>query len=451
MKVNQNNILEANLKATVMYVDMNCFFPSCEQQVNYWLRHRPMGVCVYTGKQGAVIALSKEAKRMGIKPDRLDKIMAKYPDFIPLETNPKRYRDFHVKLMKILQQYSDDVIPKSIDEAVINFTDYQVIHKDLEKVAREIKQKIKREMGDWFTTSIGIAPNAFLAKLGSDVKKPDGLTVIMPDTIDGILEKLSLTDFPGISKRMSERLMMGGIHSPLQMRYSTPQQLHRACKSVIGEHWHYRLNFKEVDIVNDNYKSMQAMRQISKEQRSSITTLHDILRALCLQVEQRMVRHDLQACFFGFSCQYEEGHAWSDHVHTDMPVQDGIELMRLLEGRMEVFQKENDCGAIINSDVVRMTVWVSDFVNEEHMQYSLFESTVKNNTVRRSIYSIKEKFGFEKVQRAAELSDTPVLKDVIGFGSVKDLIMKKKPKDEEEPEPLHFVPNKRYFDNGLED
>ena len=450
MKVNQNNIIDPNLKATVMFVDMNSFFPSCEQQVNYWLRHRPVGVCVYTGKQGAVIALSKEAKKMGIKPARLDQIMMKHPEFVPLETNPKRYRDFHVKLIKLLQQYSDDVIPKSIDEAIINFTDYQVMHKDLSKIAKDIKLKMKKEMGDWFTCSIGIAPNAFLAKLGSDVQKPDGLTVIMPDTIDKVLDKLSLTDLPGINKRMSERLMMGGIHSPLQMRHSTPQQLHRACQSVIGEHWYYRLNFKEVDIVNDNYKSMQAMRQISMEQRQSLETLNDILRALCLQVEQRMVRHDLQACFFGLSCQYEQGHGWSDHIHTDMPVQDGIELMRILKGRITVFERENDCEPIINNDVVRMTVWVSDFVNEEFVQYSLFESNVRSSAVRRSIYSIKEKFGFEKVQRAAELTDTPVLKDVIGFGSVKDLIMKKKP-DDEVLEPLHYIPDVKYAGNSLFD
>jgi DNA polymerase-4 len=195
---------------------------------------------------------------------------------------------------------------------------------------------------------------------------------------------------------------------------------------------------------------MQAMRQISMEQRQSLETLNDILRALCLQVEQRMVRHDLQACFFGFSCQYEQGHGWSDHIHTDMPVQDGIELMRILKGRITVFERENDCEPIINNDVVRMTVWVSDFVNEEFVQYSLFESNVRSSAVRRSIYSIKEKFGFEKVQRAAELTDTPVLKDVIGFGSVKDLIMKKKP-DDEVLEPLHYIPDVKYAGNSLFD
>jgi DNA polymerase-4 len=421
MKINQNNIQNENLKSTIMYVDMNCFFPSCEQQVNYWLRNRPIGVCVYTSKYAAVIALSKEAKRMKIKPARIDEIMKICPEFVPLETNPRRYREFHHKIMTVLRTFCDDVIPKSIDEAVLNFSNYGLVHKDLKKVAVEIKNKIKNDVGDWFTCSIGIAPNAFLAKLASDIKKPDGLTEINPETIDGVLDKLSLTDLPGISKNMAGRLIMSGIHSPLQMRHSTPADLRRACHSIIGEHWYYRLNFKEVDITTDNYKSMQAMRQISKEQRASINTLHDILRALCLQLEQRMVKHGLAAGFFGFSCSYEGGYNWADQVHTDTPVQDGIEMMNIIEGRMVNFEKENDSGPIINHDVVRMTVWVSSFVDSEMIQYSLFESNVRNNTVRKTIYSIKNKFGFEKIQRAAEITETPVLKDVIGFGSIKDI------------------------------
>ena len=141
MKVNQNNVHSANLKPTVMFVDMNCFFPSCEQQVNYWLRHRPIGICVYTGRQGSVIALSKEAKKLGIRPARVDEIMKNHPQFIPLETNPARYREFHIKIMKVLKQFSDDVVPKSIDEAVMNFSSYQLVYKDMRQVALDIKKK----------------------------------------------------------------------------------------------------------------------------------------------------------------------------------------------------------------------------------------------------------------------------------------------------------------------
>src|ERR1043165_9732528 len=108
-KVNQNDPNKINLVPNVMFVDMNSFFASCEQQVNYWLRNRPVGVCVYTGKGGAVIALSKTAKQFGIKPDRSDVIMKLNPSFITLPTRPELYREYHVKIMKVLQTYSADV------------------------------------------------------------------------------------------------------------------------------------------------------------------------------------------------------------------------------------------------------------------------------------------------------------------------------------------------------
>lgn len=426
MYINQNNLNRPNEKATVMYVDMNCFFPSCEQQVNYGLRHRPIGVCVYTGRNGAVIALSKEAKRKGIKAGRIDEIMKLHPEFIPLETNPNRYREFHVKIMKVLSHFCDDVVPKSVDEAVLNFSSYRLVHKDLEQVAKDIKRKIKEDVGDWFTCSIGIAPNAFLAKLGSDIKKPDGLTVIMPDTIDGILDKLKLTDLPGIAKNMAMRLVDGGVQSPVQLRHTPPEVLRKVCKSVIGEYWHYRLNFLEVDIANDDYKSMQAMRQVSKEQRKSVETLYDILRALCVQLEKRMMKHELKAHFLAFSCSYETGGGYSDYVRTDTTIQGAIEMQNIILGRIKDKELASNSGKIINGDITRMTVWITDFSDSEYVQFAMFGDSLRKDKLRKVVYSIKDQFGFEKIQLAGELTEAPVFKDVIGFGSIKDLIIQQK-------------------------
>jgi DNA polymerase-4 len=422
MKINQNNVNDSHLKPTVLFVDMNSFFPSCEQQVNYWLRHRPVGVCVYTGQHGSVIALSKEAKLMGIKPARLSELLPRYPSLVPLETNPARYREFHHKIMNVLRSFSDDVIPKSIDEAIVNLTDYQLLYKDMEQVAREIKQRIKREVGDWFTCSIGIAPNAFLAKLASDIQKPDGLIVISPETIDTVLADLKLTDLPGINKKMAMRLVMAGIHSPLQMRHTPPNVLRKACKSVLGEHWHYRLNFKEVDIATDNYKSMQAMRQVSKAQRANLDTIYDILRALCLQLEKRLMRHKLKAHFLGFSCGYEHGSYYEDSVRSTTPIQGAIDMYDIIIGRIRLHEKARAIEPILNQEITRMAVYVTAFEDAEFVQYALFGDNLEKDKLRKVVYSVKDKFGFEKVQLAAELTATPVMKDVIGFGSIKDIM-----------------------------
>ena len=100
--MNQNH-LEEQLESRVLFVDMNSFFASCEQQVNYYLRGRPVGVCVYTGKFGCVIAPSVEAKLRGVKTGmRLNDAIQVCPELVPIETNPARYREFHVKIMNVL-------------------------------------------------------------------------------------------------------------------------------------------------------------------------------------------------------------------------------------------------------------------------------------------------------------------------------------------------------------
>jgi DNA polymerase IV len=421
MKVNQNDPNKINLLSNVMFVDMNSFFASCEQQDNYWLRNRPVGVCVYTGRGGAVIALSKTAKARGIKPDRCDAIMKLHPDFIPLPTNPQRYRNYHIKIMEVLKQFSEDVIPKSIDEAVVNFAGYHLVYKDLVQVAKDIKRKIKEEVGDYLTCSIGLAPNAFLAKLATDIHKPDGLLVITPDNIDGILDKLGLQDLPGIAKGMAYRLSVAGITSPLQLRHTPPHLIRKACHSIIGEYWHYRLNFREVDILNDEYKSMQAMRQVSKAQRASLHTVKDIFRALCLQLEKRMMKHNIRAKYVGCNFSYE-GHEWSDHFRSNIAMADGIEIMNFILARIKKFEEDTGCPPIINNDITAMGVYITEFQDSSFIQLSILDNNFRQDNLRKAVYELKDKFGHEKVLRGAEISSTPVMKDVIGFGSVKDLI-----------------------------
>ncbi|MFN0275019.1 MAG: hypothetical protein ACKVPJ_04685 [Chitinophagales bacterium] len=418
-----------NLKPSVLFVDMNSFFATCEQQVNYWLRHRPVGVCVYTGQFGCVISSSIEAKKKGIGLGlRLDEAMKICPELVPLETHPTRYREFHVKIMEVLKKYSDNVIPKSIDEAIVNLNGYDLIYKDTVAVAKQIQQDIKNEVGDYLKCSIGVAPNAFLAKLGSDIGGTDEICLITPDNIDEHLSKLKLTDLPGIADGMSKRLIRGGIHTPLELRYASAERLKRVCKSIVGLHWNYRLNFREVDMQVHGYKNMQNMRQVSKEQRKNIEVLNELFLSLCMTLERRMVRNSVFAKKFGISCSYEETgwytkeiKRYDDHIITSQPIQSGIEIMQILRKRMEKHSEENNFEDVINKRITSIGVWVSDFVEDKYVQYSLFGNKMKEDTLRKTVYSIKDKFGTDKIIPASELSDEPVLKDVIGFGSIKDL------------------------------
>jgi DNA polymerase IV len=401
---------------------MNSFFASCEQQVNYHLRGRPVAVCVYTGKYGAIIALSIEAKKRGLKSFmRLDEAVKECPELVPLETNPQRYREFHIKIMKVLKKYSEEVIPKSIDEAYMDISSYKLLYKNPLDLAKKIKEDIKKEVGDFLQCSIGIAPNAFLAKLGTEIQKPNGLVQITPENIDDVLKKLKLTDLPGIASGNAKRLMNAGINTPLQLRYTPPEKLKLALKSIIGLYWHYRLNFKEVDQLSSHeYKSMQAMRQISKEQRKSMDALNQLLTSLCMKLEQRMVKQEVYCREFSMYSKYENGSSWSDKIHSEKPIQDGMEMLNLLKLRMNKFEKTHQCEPVINHQLISVGITVSNFISSELLNLNLFEDTIKTNNLRKVVYDIKNKFGKDKVMKAAEMGDEQILKDVIGFGSIKD-------------------------------
>lgn len=418
----ENNSIARKEGSWILFIDMNSFFATVEQQYNYWLRKRPVGVCVYTGQHGCIISPSTEAKAMGVKTGmRLSDAVKFCPEIVPVETRPDRYREIHVKLIKLLKNFSEEVIPKSIDEAIVDLSGYKLYHKDPERIAKEIKDAIKRDIGDYLTCSIGIAPNAFLAKFAANLKKPDGLNIITPKNIDEKLAQVQLIDLPGISYAMANRLKSGGIMNPVQLRHSTPQALKAACRSIVGVYWHQRLNFSEVDQINSRYKTMQAMRQISREQRKSLDTLNQIFLTLCLTVEKRMVRDGVFCSEISFFAKYENDFVWKDHIITDKPLQDGIEIMNLIKNHMLAFSKKEKCGPLINHELKQMGVTVHRLIYKDLIQYEMFSNDVDKNRLRKVVYDIKDKYGRDMIMRAIELQDEKVMKDVIGFGSVKDM------------------------------
>ncbi|MEZ0608189.1 DNA polymerase IV [Fibrella sp. WM1] len=417
------NHLRPHTKPTVLFVDMNSFFASCEQQDDHRLRHKPVAVCVYTGPRGCVIAPSIEAKKRGVRTGmRLDDARHHCPDLIAIETSPDRYRQYHVKIIDVLKRFSADVLPKSIDEAVVDLTRYQLAYKSMDEVARRIKAAICADVGDYLQCSIGIAPNVFLAKLASNQQKPDGLTIISPDNIDAILAKLTLTDLPGIGERMAIRLQKGGIRTPLDLRYASLDRLKVVCQSIIGWHWHLRLNFGgEVDLATQAYKNMQAIRSVSAEQRQSVEVLEMILRTLCLTLERRMVHRQLFCQRIQAWVRYWNDQRYEDELAFSVPMQDGIELFQTICQRMVSYAQHHRRGPLLNADVRQIGVGVSDFVAANDVQYTLFEDHSRKDKLRQTLYAINDRLGGKHLIRAAELREGEGLKDLIGFGSIKDL------------------------------
>jgi DNA polymerase IV len=419
----RGNAMVGNADALVMYVDMNSYFASCEQQQRPELRGRPVGVITYDSPNAAVIAASQEAKRCGVKTGmRLNECRLLCPDIIAVTTRPAWYRQIHVDIMNILRSYCDDVLPRSIDEAVVNFTTYRWVYKDLTQVAKLIKADIKAKY-DYLTCSIGIAPNTFLAKLATELQKPDGLVEITPENIDGQLAKLQLTDLPGIAARNERRLQLIGIKTPLEMRHASAALLRKAFGGIVGDYWHRRLHFLETDLYSNPARTMSAMRTASRQQSQNPQTLDALLIALCTKLEQRMVKSSIFCKELSFYIRYHGGANWDMKTKLPDPVQDGMELRSYILERMGAAAKEQRVPTLLNNTVQQIGVVVQSFVSDKVLQYSLFDNRIKHDVLRKAMYNIKDKYGKNIVRKGSEVTQPHVMRDAIGFGSIKDMGM----------------------------
>lgn len=224
-----------------MHVDFNSCFASIEQQANPLLRGKPIVVAAYTTGNGCILAASREAKILGIKTGmRVREGQALYPRLVVLSPDPPKYRWVSRRLRDLLSSYTPYLSVESIDEMVMDVA--HAPRTDTISLAYEIKRRIKREIGDWLTVSIGIAPNRYLAKVASGLHKPDGLDIITKENIEEIFTGLRLEDLCGIKEGNATRLKIAGIMTPVDFYRASPTALVTALHSKTGWNWWQRLH-----------------------------------------------------------------------------------------------------------------------------------------------------------------------------------------------------------------
>jgi DNA polymerase-4 len=275
----------------IMHIDLNSCFATIEQQANPFLRGKPIAVAAFVSPGGCILAASIEAKKLGIKTGmRVRDGHAIYPKLVVLTPDPWKYRDVHLKLRKLVSDYTNDFSPKSIDEFVLNLKDHIALEDSpMKVVAQEIKRRIKSEIGEWLTVSIGIAPNRYLAKIAAGLRKPDGLDEINKDNFLDIYSKLKLTDLTGIKQANAARLNGMGIYSVLDFYRAPVWRLRAAFHSITGLYWHSRLSGYEVDDIEFGRRSYGNSVALGKN-LSKIEDLSPILARLTEKMCSRVRR-----------------------------------------------------------------------------------------------------------------------------------------------------------------
>ena len=195
----------------ILHIDMDAFYASVEQLDDPRLKNK----CVIVGgtsNRGVVSAASYEARQFGVHSAMpIYQAKQKCPHGIFVPPRMRRYKEVSKKVMALLKDFSPLVEPVSIDEAYMDITGCQRLFGEPQEIAREIKRKIKETVN--LTCSVGVAPNKFLAKIASDMEKPDGLTLILPDKVPEFIDSLPVKKVPGVGKKMFRQLELLGIRT----------------------------------------------------------------------------------------------------------------------------------------------------------------------------------------------------------------------------------------------
>ncbi len=232
---------------TTLYLDLNSYFASVEQQERPELRGRPMGVVAVITDTTSLLAASIEAKRIGIKTGTSVRDARRMcPSMVFVESRPRLYVEYHHRVVEAIERCIPVRGVHSIDEVSCRLQPSERTDAGARKLAAEIKQSIRERIGSVVRCSIGIAPNRFLAKVGTDMMKPDGLVVIDTHDLPHCLYRLELIDLPGIGKRMRERLDRKGIRTIEHLCTLDANQLEDAWESVIGRTWWHWLRGHDV-------------------------------------------------------------------------------------------------------------------------------------------------------------------------------------------------------------
>ena len=267
----------------IIHVDMDAFYASVEQLDNPELRGK--AIAVGGGHRGVVSAASYEARKFGVRsamPSKTAKEKCPHLIFVPHRFS--RYKEISQKIRSIFHEYTDLVEPLSLDEAYLDVTENKKGIESANLIAKEIRQKIFEQTG--LTASSGISVNKFLAKVASDINKPNGQKTIHPEKIEKFLEELPVEKFYGVGKVTANKMFTLGIFKGLDLKKRTLEDLTR----LFGKSGRYYYNVVR-GIHNGEVKPHRIQKSVAVEH----TFWDDIMEDEEIQQKLKLLSEELDS------------------------------------------------------------------------------------------------------------------------------------------------------------
>ena len=364
---------------------MDAFFIAVEQRDNPSLRGKPAAVCGSLSRS-VVTSATYEARPFGIRAGMpTQEAKRRCPNLILVEGNHSKYTEVSARIFSLLKNYTPCVEIASIDEAYLDITESQLLFKSPLNIAHSIKGRIREREG--LTCSIGIAPNKLLAKLGSRLKKPDGLVSIQKEEIESLLKDLPVGKIHGIGPRLEESLNSIGIFTCGQLG-KIPVSFLKRKFGVIGERLHEMgLGWDESPVVpfDEEEDAKSLSHSVTLEEDTSDPTL---IRKVLLQLSERVSRRMRKEGFYGkrvtLTVRYSDFFTFTKQKTLSQWINGGNEIFR---NSLQIFD------SISHSKKIRLLgVGVSLF-KKEWCQLDLFEKKERKDNLLRAMDGVNERFG----------------------------------------------------------
>jgi len=265
---------------------MDAFYASVEQLDNPDLRDKPIAVGG-SSDRGVVAAASYEARKFGVK-SAMSSVIAKRncPQLIFVKPRFDRYKDISNQIRAIFLEYTDMVEPLSLDEAYLDVTENKKGIPSASLIAKEIREKIKEKTG--LNASAGISINKFIAKVASDINKPNGQKTVNPEEVEEFLEQLQIRKFYGVGKVTAEKMYLLGIFKGIQLKEKSEEFL----TENFGKSGRYYYNvvrgFHTSEVKADRIRKSLGAERTFNENIASEIFMMERLENIAEEIERRL-------------------------------------------------------------------------------------------------------------------------------------------------------------------
>ena len=300
-----NKILNNKMILNWLYLDLNSYFASVEQQLQPKLQNKPVAIVPTMTDATCAIAASYEAKAYGVKTGTMIYEAKKLcPEIICVQANHENYVMYHHKILAEINKYIPIEIISSIDEVACKLIGSQKNEAQARQIAKNIKIGIQENIGQYIRCSIGIAPNRFLAKTASNLEKPDGLQVLYGKDIPDRIKHFKLSDLTGIGRAMEYRLNKSGILSIQELYNISPKHMRKIWGNVQGEKFWYMLRGKEIADIKTERKTIGHSHVLEPKWRL-VELAEKVMLRLLLKASSRLRRMDYYCSRLSLSIRTE--------------------------------------------------------------------------------------------------------------------------------------------------